>query len=85
MTRCAIPALRRGQGKDKAIQGTLKGWMFRRRHQMKPESSNGIRNRDFKEQLRLGSVRTFGRIFRKAFALEIVKQNRAFSQYFKSE
>jgi hypothetical protein len=32
-----------------------------------------IRNRDFKEQLHLGSKRTSGRIYRKALVLEIVK------------
>jgi hypothetical protein len=32
------------------------------------------KNRDLKEQLRLGSERTCGRIFRKALVLEIVKR-----------
>jgi hypothetical protein len=40
---------------------------------VRPEGSNGIRGRDLKEQLCLGSERTSGRIFRKALMLEIVK------------
>jgi hypothetical protein len=35
---------------------------------------NGIRDRDLKEQQRLGSERTSRRIFRKVLMLEIVKQ-----------
>jgi hypothetical protein len=47
--------------------------MFRKRHQAQPECSTGIRDRDLKEQLCLERERTFGRIFRKALMLEIVK------------
>jgi hypothetical protein len=45
-----------------------------RRLRSKPEDSHCIRNRDFKEQLPLGSERTSGGIYRKALVLEIVKR-----------
>jgi hypothetical protein len=48
--------------------------MFGRRHQVKPEVNHGIRNQDFKEQLHLGSKRSFGGVYRKALVLEIVKR-----------
>jgi hypothetical protein len=41
---------------------------------VKLEGSNGIRNRNFKEQLRLGSERTSGGIYRKVHVLEIVQR-----------
>jgi hypothetical protein len=37
------------------------------------EGTNGTRNRDFKEQLRLGNERTTSGIYRKTIGLEIVK------------
>jgi hypothetical protein len=37
------------------------------------EGTNGTRNRDFKEQLWLGSERTTGGSYRKTIGLEIVK------------
>jgi hypothetical protein len=47
--------------------------MFGNRRWVKPEGGSGIRDRDVKEQLHLGSERTSGRIFRKAVVLEIMK------------
>jgi hypothetical protein len=41
---------------------------------VQPEGGSGIRDGDLKEQLRLGSERTSGGIFRKALVLEIVKR-----------
>jgi hypothetical protein len=41
---------------------------------MRQEGTNGTRNQDFKEQLRLGSERTSSGIYRKAIGLEIVKR-----------
>jgi hypothetical protein len=41
---------------------------------MHQEGSNGIRDRDLKEQLHLGNKRTSNRIFRKALMMEIMKQ-----------
>jgi hypothetical protein len=40
---------------------------------MRLEGTNGTRNRDFKEQLRLGNERTTSGIYRKTIGLEIVK------------
>jgi hypothetical protein len=45
-----------------------------RRSWAKPECNNDIRNRDFKEWLRLGSEMTSGRIFGKAIGFQIVKR-----------
>jgi hypothetical protein len=44
------------------------------RQLMRQEGTNGTRNRDFKEQLRLGNERTTSRIYRKTIGLEIVKR-----------
>jgi hypothetical protein len=45
---------------------------------MRQDGTNGIRNRDFEEQLRLGSERTSG-IYRKTIGLEVVKRETAMS------
>jgi hypothetical protein len=47
--------------------------MLGRRQLMLQEGTSGTRNRDFKEQLYLGSDRTTTRIYRKTIRLEIVK------------
>jgi hypothetical protein len=47
--------------------------MFRKRHRATLQGIAGIRDLDLKEQQRLGSERTSGRIYRKALILEIVK------------
>jgi hypothetical protein len=60
-----------GQDKDKALPRTQKGRTFGTRCRAKPEGIIGIRDRDFKEWLRLGSERTSGRIFGKTTGLEI--------------
>jgi hypothetical protein len=44
------------------------------RQLMRLEGTNGTRNRDFKEQLRLENERTTSGIYRKTIGLEIVKQ-----------
>jgi hypothetical protein len=62
-----------GPGKDSVVQGTQKGRTSGKGHQPKPEFNNGIRNRDLKEQLCVGSERAFSGIYRKALILEIVK------------
>jgi hypothetical protein len=48
--------------------------MIMRRHRAHLECDKEIRNRDLQEQLRLGSKRTSGGIYRKAHVLEIVKR-----------
>jgi hypothetical protein len=60
--------------RDKTVARTLKGRTFGKRLRAKPECSNGIRNRDLKEWLRLGSERTSLRIFGKTNAPEFVKR-----------
>jgi hypothetical protein len=79
MTRCALPAQLKGhrrqeQGKDNIVQGTREGRTIGRRSWATPECNNGIRNRDQKEWLRLGSERTSCRIFEKTIGLQIVKR-----------
>jgi hypothetical protein len=65
ITHCAVLAQRKGscrhgQGKDKAVPRTQKGWTFRTRHWMKPEGINGIRNQGSRQQLHLRKDRTTG-------------------------
>jgi hypothetical protein len=47
--------------------------MLGRRQLMHQEGTNGTRNREFKEQLRLGNERTTRGIYRKSAVLEIAK------------
>jgi hypothetical protein len=63
-----------GQGKDKAVSRTQKGWTFKKRHQAKLEGINGTQVQDLKKQLRLRKERTSGMIFRKTTELEIMKR-----------
>jgi hypothetical protein len=62
-----------GQGKDKAIPRTHKGWIFGKRCWVKPEGINRIRIQGLKKQLHLKGERTSGRIFGKTIGLEVVK------------
>jgi hypothetical protein len=74
MTRRAIPSRLKGhkrQGSAKE-QGTPKGPAVGKRRRPRPECSNGIRDRDSKEQVRPSKERTSGRIFGKE--LEVSKQ-----------
>jgi hypothetical protein len=78
MTRRAITAQRkghgrRGPGEDNIASGVPKERKLERRKRTLQESSNGIRDRDLKEQLRLGSKRTFNKTVRKTFGLEVTK------------
>jgi hypothetical protein len=78
MTRHANPTWRKGhchqgQGKDKAVPRTQKGQTFRKRHRVKQEGINGIRNQGLKEQLHLRKKRTPNRIFGKTKELEVAK------------
>jgi hypothetical protein len=57
MTRRAIPARRKGHG---VARGVPKGRSLERRQQSPQEGSNGVRDRNFKEQLRLGNERATG-------------------------
>jgi hypothetical protein len=70
MTHRAIPAWHKGhyhqgQGKDKAVPGTQKGWKFEKRYWVKLEG--------LKEQLHLRKERTSGRIVGKTIGLDIMK------------
>jgi hypothetical protein len=46
---------------------------LKKRRLAQPECNNGIRDRDLKGQLRLGSKRAFNKTTRQAFGLEVVK------------
>jgi hypothetical protein len=74
MTRRAGLARRKGhyckgQGQDKAVPR-----MTGTRQRTKPGGITGIRDRDFKERLLLGSERTSGRIFGATMGLGTVKR-----------
>jgi hypothetical protein len=64
----------KNETRDKAARGTRKGLMFRRRQLTCQEGINGTRNRDFKEQLHLGSERTSSGIYTKTSGLDITKR-----------
>jgi hypothetical protein len=78
MTHCAIPAWCKRhccqvQGKNKTVPRTQKGWMFRKRRQVRVEGINGKRDQDLKKQLSLRKKRPSGKIFGETTGLEIVK------------
>jgi hypothetical protein len=79
MTCRAIPALHKGHGhqglgKRNVVQGSQKGWTFRKRHRAQPECNNGIRNQDLKVKLHLGSKGNVNETFRKTLGLEITNR-----------
>jgi hypothetical protein len=65
---------RKNKTRKKITRGTRKGRMLRRRQLMGQEGTNGTRNRDVKEELRLGDERTTRGIYRKCTGLEIAKR-----------
>jgi hypothetical protein len=66
--------LRKNETRNKFARGTRKGRTLGRRQLMRQEGTNGTRNRDIEEQLRLGSETTTSEFDRKTFGLEFVKQ-----------
>jgi hypothetical protein len=60
--------------RDNVVRGTQKGWTPRWRQLMRQEGTKETRNRDFEEQLRLGSEMTTNGSYRKAIGLEISKR-----------
>jgi hypothetical protein len=64
---------RQGPGRDNITDGVPKGRKVERRQRTLQESSNGIRNRDLREQLSLGSKRAFNKTARKTLGLEVAK------------
>jgi hypothetical protein len=88
-TRCAKVARRKGRSyegpsveqgrrknetKNKFSRGTQKLRTLGRIQLMCQEGTNGTRNRDVKEQIRLGNQRTSRGIYRKSTGLEIAKR-----------
>jgi hypothetical protein len=65
---------RKTQTRIKFARASCKGRTLGKRQLMCLEGTNGTRNRDFKEQLRLGNERTTSVIYRKTIMLEIVKR-----------
>jgi hypothetical protein len=49
--RCKGNVVGKNLTRDNMVQGTLKRQTFGRRHQLKPEHKNGIRNRGLRQQL----------------------------------
>jgi hypothetical protein len=70
---------RRGQSKGNVVQGTRKGRSFGKRCRTQPECNNGIRHRDLKERLRLGSKGNVNETFRETLWQEIAKKIVGFS------
>jgi hypothetical protein len=64
---------RKNQTRDKIVRGTRKGRTLGRRQLTSQEGIKGTRNRDFQEQLRLGSERTYSGIYRKTSGFKIEK------------
>jgi hypothetical protein len=73
LTHHAEVAWHKEQGRDNVALRTQKGRTDKKRRWKVLEYNYRIRNRGLKEQLRLRSERSSGRIFRKALVLEIVK------------
>jgi hypothetical protein len=79
MTHCAGVAQHKGhhsqgQGKGNVVQETQKEQTFRKRCWMQQECNNGIKNRDLKEQLCLGSKGNVNKTFRETLGLEITNR-----------
>jgi hypothetical protein len=72
------PSFEQGRGKNKTrnkiARGTRIGRMLGKRQLMHQEDTNGTRNRDCKEQLRLGNEMTTSGIYKKSTELEIAKR-----------
>jgi hypothetical protein len=66
---------RKTQTRIKFARASRKGRTLGMRQLMRLEGTNGTRNRNFKEQLRLGIERTTSGIYRKTIGLEIVKRS----------
>jgi hypothetical protein len=64
---------RKNHTRNKFVTGTRKRWKLGRRQLMHQEGTNGTRNRDFEEQLCLGSERPTSGNYKKTIRLEIVK------------
>jgi hypothetical protein len=62
------------QTRNKLARGIRKGRTLRRRQLMRQEGTNGTKNRDLEEQLRLGSERRTSGSYRKNFGLQIMKR-----------
>jgi hypothetical protein len=78
MTRRAIPAPRKGHGrqgpdKDDDVRGTRKGRAAERIRQTQLKL-NGIRDRGLKQQLRLGSKEKFYKALGQITGLEVAKK-----------
>jgi hypothetical protein len=65
---------RKNKTENKIARGTRRGRMLGRRQLMCQEGTNWTRNRDVKEQLRLGNERKTRRINKKSTGLEIANR-----------
>jgi hypothetical protein len=70
---------RKNQTGNKFARGTRKDRTLGMRQLVRREGTNGTRNQDFEEQLRLGSERTPSKFERRAFGLEFIKQRNGMS------
>jgi hypothetical protein len=74
VARCKENAIGKVRARDNVVRGTQKGWTPRWRQLMGQEGTKETRNRDFEDQLRLGSKMTSNGSYRKAIGLEISKR-----------
>jgi hypothetical protein len=65
---------RNNRTRHKVARRAPEGRALQKSRRNGPECNNGIRNQDFKEQLRLGSERTSSGIYRKALVPGIVRR-----------
>jgi hypothetical protein len=84
LTCRAVPARREGHGrqgpgKDSVVQGAQKRRTFGKRRRAEPECNSGIRVRDLKKRLRLGSMRAIKKALRQITGLEVAKRAEEFS------
>jgi hypothetical protein len=63
-----------GHRRDNVAPRTKKERTDDKRYWKGPECKNGIRNRGLKQQLYLGNMRAFNKIYRKTLGLEIMKR-----------
>jgi hypothetical protein len=79
MTRRAVPAPRKGHGrqgpgKDNVVSGKPKGLTFENRRQARHKRNNGIRDRGLRRELCLGSKEIFYEALGQINRLEVVKR-----------
>jgi hypothetical protein len=79
LTRCTIPASRKGHGhqgpgRDNVARRALKGRTLEKGRRALPKRNSGIRDRGLRWELHLGSKETFYEALRQNIGLEVAKR-----------